>query len=79
MPICLGTPRYKGPVEKIIEDAVKEASIYAKCDAVNWFINTPNYVYRIKYIAIILINLSMTTGIFGENLLHDFSEEDYLF
>ncbi|XP_032670735.1 uncharacterized protein F13E9.13, mitochondrial isoform X2 [Odontomachus brunneus] len=28
-----GTPRYKGPVEKIIEDAVKEASIYAKCGA----------------------------------------------
>ncbi|EFN85338.1 Uncharacterized protein F13E9.13, mitochondrial [Harpegnathos saltator] len=28
-----GTPRYKGPVEKIIEDAVEEASIYAKYGA----------------------------------------------
>ncbi|XP_014483988.1 PREDICTED: uncharacterized protein F13E9.13, mitochondrial [Dinoponera quadriceps] len=28
-----GTPRYKGLVEKIVEDAVKEASIYVECGA----------------------------------------------
>lgn len=35
MSVFSGTPRYKGCVEKIVEDAIKEASIYVECNVVN--------------------------------------------